>query len=139
MKFGLFLLEHMVSEWHLFYIDYHKLKKLLKAFKKLFRKKLSPKGIKESFTFTNESFLQKDLKAQRKESLLNNKEKQAERDNSKFLISFPQQKITFYRQLCIELYKVDFFFKRNINFYENKLKKIDKHLSSISKYEGLNY
>ena len=26
MKFGLFLLEHMVSEWNLFYIDYHKIK-----------------------------------------------------------------------------------------------------------------
>ena len=37
------------------------------------------------------------------------------------------------------MYKVDFFFKRNINFYENKLKKIDKHLSAISKYESLNY
>ena len=105
MKFGLFLLEHMVSEWNLFYIDYHKLKKLLKAFKKIFRKKTSPKGARESFTLISESFLKKDSKAQGKESLLNIKEKQNERDNSKFLISFPQQKITFYHQLCIELYK----------------------------------
>ena len=139
MKFGQFLLENMVSEWHSFYIDYHKLKKLLKTFKKNFRKKLTSKEAKESFTFLSESFKnKKDPKISRQTSL-NIKEKQIERQTSKFLISFPQKKIIFYRQLCIELYKVEFFFNRNIDFYRNKLKKIEKHLSAISKYESLNY
>ena len=139
MKFGQFLLENMVSEWHSFYIDYHKLKKLLKTFKKNFRKKLTSKEAKEPFTFLSESFKnKKDPKISRQTSL-NIKEKQIERQTSKFLISFPQKKIIFYRQLCIELYKVEFFFNRNIDFYRNKLKKIEKHLSAISKYESLNY
>ena len=139
MKFGLFLLEHMVSEWHLFYIDYHKLKKLLKVFKKYFRKKNDPKGIRESFSLRVESFLKGESKNQGRDSLLTSKEKQNDRENSKFIIAYPKNKITFFRQVCIELYKVDFFFKNNINIYGNKLKRIDKHLSAISKYESLNY
>ena len=139
MKFGQFLLEHMVSEWHLFYINYQKLKKLLKTFKKNFRKKTVPKGPRESFNYISESFKKKkDVPSSRRESFINVKEKN-ERENSKFLISFPQKKITFYRQVCIELYKVDFFFRRNINIYENKLKQIEKHLSAINKYETLSY
>ena len=139
MKFGQFLLEHMVSEWNLFYINYQQLKKLIKTFKKNFKKKISPKG-RESFVLVNESFNNKrDTKTQARESFVNSKEKPNDRENSKFIISFPQKKITFYRQLCIELYKVDFFFRRNISFYENKLKKIEKHLSALSKYETLSY
>ena len=139
MKFGQFLLENMISEWHSFYIDYHKLKKLLKTFKKNFRKKINPKEAKESFTFLSESFKNKNEQKVSRQISINIKEKQIERQNTKFLISFPQKKIIFYRQLCIELYKVEFFFKKNINFYGNKLKKIEKHLSAISKYESLNY
>ena len=36
MKFGQFLLENMLSEWSQFYINYQKLKKLLKTLKKKF-------------------------------------------------------------------------------------------------------
>ena len=43
MKFGLYLLENMVSEWHSFYMNYHKLKKLLKVFKKKLEKNISKK------------------------------------------------------------------------------------------------
>ena len=62
-----------------------------------------------------------------------------DRENSKFQVSFISKKITFYRQLCIELYKVKFFFERNMSFYKNKILKIEKHLSVISKYENLAY
>ena len=139
MRFGQFLLENMISEWKLFYIDYHKLKKLLKTFKKNFLY-ITHKNIKES-KLTNKSFILKNDKDQksskgpkRQESVFN-----PDRDNSKFQLSLISKKITFYRQLCIELYKVKFFFDRNMNFYKNKLHKIEKHLSVISKYEKLSY
>ena len=136
MKFGLYLLNNMVSEWHLFYINYHKLKKLLKAFKKNFQY-ITHKTIKES-KLTNKSFQMKELR----ESLIESKSRQESifaPENPKFQISLIKKKITFYRQLCIELYKVHFFFEKNTNFYENKLKKIEKHLKLISKFEKLNY
>ena len=137
MKFGLFLLENMVSEWRKFYIDYHLLKKLLKAFKKNFRKNTTLK-LRESSKLS-ESFINKlDLKAKGKESFIKGKEKLNERDNSKF-ISFPQQKITFYRQVIIELQKVNFFLTFNIKFYNNRLKTIERHLAAISKYSNLKY
>ena len=47
MRFGQFLLDNMVSEWRLFYINYQKLKKLLKTFKKNFRYK-THKTLKEN-------------------------------------------------------------------------------------------
>ena len=127
MKFGLFLLENMVSEWRLFYIDYQKLKRLLKAFKKNFRKKTAPKR-EVSFAVSKNP----------RESFLSTKDKQGDKETIKF-ISFAQQKITFYRQVCIELYKVEFFLKGKLNFYKNKLKTIEKHLSAINKYDGLKY
>ena len=113
MKFGLFLLENMVSEWHSFYINYHKLKKFLKTFKKNFRKAASPKNARDSFGFQ---------KSPGKESFITIKEKPSEKENTKPQISFTQLKIKFYRQVVIELYKVDYFFKKNLMFYENKLK-----------------
>ena len=132
MKFGQFLLENMVPEWHLFYIDYRKLKKLLKFFEKNFRK------IRESSAIIGDNFYIKKARSSQisQASLLNIKEKQ---ENPKYTISLTQQKLTFYRQVYIELSKVDFFFKRNINYYKKKLKKIEKHLSEISKYKSLNY
>ena len=132
MKFGLYLLENMVSEWHSFYMNYHKLKKLLKVFKKNW-KKTSPKNEKESFIFQ---------KSHGKESFLTIKEKPSEKEakeTGKNQISFTQLKIKFYSQLCYELSKVNFFFNKNIEFYETKLKKIEKHLSALSKYDSLNY
>jgi hypothetical protein len=122
----------MVPEWHLFYIDYRKLKKLLKFFEKNFRK------IRESSAIIGENFYIKKARSSQisQASLLNIKEKQ---ENPKYTISLTQQKLTFYRQVYIELSKVDFFFKRNINYYKKKLKKIEKHLSEISKYKSLNY
>jgi hypothetical protein len=122
----------MVPEWHLFYIDYRKLKKLLKFFEKNFRK------IRESSAIIGENFYIKKARSSQisQASLLNIKEKQ---ENQKYTISLTQQKLTFYRQVYIELSKVDFFFKRNINYYKKKLKKIEKHLSEISKYKSLNY
>ena len=131
MKFGLYLLNNMVSEWHLFYINYHKLKKLLKAFKKNFQY-ITHKTIKES-KLTNKSFQMKELR----ESLIESKSRQESifaPENPKFQISLIKKKITFYRQLCIELYKVHFFFEKNTNYYQNKIKKIEKHLKIISKY-----
>ena len=136
MKFGLYLLNNMVSEWHLFYINYHKLKKLLKAFKKNFQY-ITHKTIKES-KLTNKSFQMKELR----ESLIESKSRQESiltPENPKFQISLIKKTITFYRQLCIELYKVHFFFEKNTNYYKNKLKKIEKHLKLISKFENLNY
>ena len=134
MKFGQFLLENMVSEWRLFYIDYHKLKKLLKTFKKNFLY-ITHKTIKDS-KLTNKSFSlkQSDKNFKRQDSL-----NIPDRENTKFQISLISKKITFYRQLCIELYKVKFFYDRNMTFYKNKLRKIEKHLSVISKYENLSY
>ena len=134
MKFGQFLLENMVSEWRLFYIDYHKLKKLLKTFKKNFLY-ITHKTIKDS-KLTNKSFSlkQSDKNFKRQDSL-----NIPDRENTKFQISLISKKITFYRQLCIELYKVKFFYDRNMTFYKNKLRKIEKHLSFISKYENLSY
>ena len=122
----------MVPEWHLFYIDYRKLKKLLKFFEKNFRR------IRESSAIIGENFYIKKARSSQisQASLLNIKEKQ---ENPKYTISLTQQKLTFYRQVYIELSKVDFFFKRNINYYKKKLKKIEKHLSEISKYKSLNY
>ena len=130
MKFGLFLLENMVSEWHSFYINYQKLKKLLKTLKKNFRKANSSKNVKDSFNLQ---------KSPGRESFITIKEKANEKDNTKSQISFTQLKIKFYRQVVIELYKVDFFFKKNLAFYGNKLKNIEKHLSALNKYESLNY
>ena len=135
MRFGQFLLENMVSEWKLFYIDYHKLKKLLKTFKKNFLY-ITHKTIKDS-KLTNKSFKLKEMKSdkiKRQDSIFIN-----DRNNSKFQISLRKKKITFYRQLCIELYKVKFFYDRNMSYYKNKLNKIEKHLSIISKYENLSY
>ena len=135
MKFGQYLLDNMVSEWRLFYINYHKLKKLLKTFKKNFRY-ITHKNIKDN-KLTNKSFKIKELK----ESFLE-KSKQDSiffPDNPKFEMSLIKKKITFYRQLCIELYKVHFFYEKNLQFYKNKLQKIEKHLSVISKYEKLQY
>ena len=109
MKFGLYLLNNMVSEWRKFYINYHKLKKLLKAFKKNFLY-ITHKSIKES-KLTNKSFQMKEFRESfietksRKESILIP-------ENPKFQISLNKKKITFYRQLCIELYKVNFFLKK---------------------------
>ena len=138
MRFGQFLLENMVSEWKLFYIDYHKLKKLLKTLKKNFLY-ITHKTIKES-KLTNKSFT---LNEKEQKSSTNFKRQDSnyipDRDNSRFQLSLISKKITFYRQLCIELYKVKFFYDRNIIFYQNKLKKIEKHLSAISKYEKLSY
>ena len=138
MRFGQFLLENMVSEWKLFYIDYHKLKKLLKTLKKNFLY-ITHKTIKES-KLTNKSFT---LNEKEQKSSTNFKRQDSnyipDRDNSRFQLSLISKKITFYRQLCIELYKVKFFYDRNIIFYKNKLKKIEKHLSAISKYEKLSY
>ena len=136
MKFGQYLLDNMVSEWRLFYINYHKLKKLLKTFKKNFRY-ITHKTIKEN-KLTNKSFQIKELR----ESLIESKSRQDSilvPENPKFQISLIKKKITFYRQLCIELYKVNFFFEKNMNFYKNKLQKIEKHLSVVSKFENLNY
>ena len=134
MKFGQFLLENMVSEWRLFYIDYHKLKKLLKTFKRNFLY-ITHKKIKES-RLTNKSFNFKygDKSSNRLDSIFI-----PDRENSKVQVSLIAKKITFYRQLCIELYKVKFFFDRNMSYYKNKLHKIEKHLSTISKYETLSY
>ena len=134
MKFGQFLLENMVSEWRLFYIDYHKLKKLLKTFKRNFLY-ITHKKIKES-RLTNKSFNLKygDKSSNRLDSIFI-----PDRENSKVQVSLIAKKITFYRQLCIELYKVKFFFDRNMSYYKNKLHKIEKHLSTISKYETLSY
>ena len=96
MKFGQFLLENMVSEWRLFYIDYHKLKKLLKSFKKHFLYN-THKSIKES-KLTNKSFSLKDQKhnqvIRRQDSIFR---------PDKFQLTIVTKKITFYRQLCIEL------------------------------------
>ena len=125
MKFGQYLLENMVSEWRLFYINYHKLKKLLKAFKKNFQY-ITHKTIKEN-KLTNKSFKLKELR----ESFLENKSRHDSilvPENPKFQLTLIKKKITFYRQLCIELYKVRFFFERNMTFYKNKLQKIEKHL-----------
>ena len=135
MRFGQYLLENMVSEWRLFYINYHKLKKLLKTLKKNFRY-ITHKTIKEN-KLTDKSFKIKELKESileksRHDSILNP-------DNPKFEMSLINKQITFYRQLCIELYKVKFFYEKNLNFYKNKLQKIEKHLSIISKYEKLQY
>jgi len=135
MRFGQFLLENMVSEWRLFYIDYRKLKKLLKAFKKNFLY-ITHKIIKES-KLTDRSF-----------SLKNKKNNKTIKRQDSFIItdnnpngqmSLINKKIRFYRQLCIELYKVNFFYEKNMNFYRSKLQKIDKHLSYISNYENLSY
>ena len=138
MKFGQFLLENMVYEWKLFYIDYHKLKKLLKTLKKNFLY-ITHKTIKEN-KLTKKSF---SLNEKEQKSSKNFKRQDSnntpDRDNSKFQLSLISKKITFYRQLCIELYKVKFFYDRNLIFYKNKLKKIEKHLSAISKYEKLSY
>ena len=137
MKFGQFLLENMVSEWRLFYINYQKLKKLLKTFKKNFLYK-THKALKEN-KLTNKSFKIKDPK----ESFIDNNKSRQDSiflfENPKNQFTLHKKKITFYRQLCIELYKVSFFFEKNMNFYKNKLQKIEKHLSVISKYEKLNY
>ena len=112
MRFGQFLLENMVSEWRLFYIDYHKLKKLLKTFKRNFLYN-THKLIKES-KLTNKSFFFFNKKANK-----NNKRQDSilisDRDNSIIQISIIIKKITFYRQLCIELYKVKFFYDKNMN------------------------
>ena len=132
MKFGQFLLENMVSEWRLFYIDYHKLKKLLKSFKKHFLYN-THKSIKES-KLTNKSF---SLKDQNQNQAIRRQDSIFKPD--KFQLTIVTKKITFYRQLCIELYKVKFFYDRNMNYYKNKLLKIEKHLSVISKYENLSY
>ena len=138
MRFGQFLLENMVSEWRLFYIDYHKLKKLLKTFKKNFLY-ITHKTIKDS-KLTNKSFILKDKitdkSLKRHDSILF---PEKDRDNSKIQISIVNKKITFYRQLCIELYKVSFFYSKNMSFYKSKLRKIDRHLSVISKHESLSY
>ena len=108
MRFGQFLLENMVSEWRLFYIDYRKLKKLLKTFKKNFLY-ITHKTIKES-KLTNKSFTLKekltDKSIRRQDSIIYTEK---DRDNSKIQMSLVNKKITFYRQLCIELYKVYFF------------------------------
>ena len=137
MRFGQFLLDNMVSEWRLFYINYQKLKKLLKTFKKNFRYK-THKILKDN-KLTNKSFKIKDLK----ESFLDNNKSRQDSifipENPKSQFTLYKKKITFYRQLCIELYKVSFFFEKNMNFYKNKLQKIEKHLSVISKYENLSY
>ena len=133
MKFGQYLLDNMVSEWRLFYINYHKLKKLLKTFKKNFRY-ITHKAIKDN-KLTNKSFKIKELK----ESFLSRQDSIFFPDNPKFEMSLIKKKITFYRQLCIELYKVHFFYEKNLQFYKNKLQKIEKHLSVISKYEKLQY
>ena len=136
MKFGQFLLENMVSEWRLFYINYQKLKKLLKTFKKNFRSHTHI-TIKDS-KLTNQSFKLKDHNKNP-----NNKRPDSfliqDKEYFKFQVSLIAKKITFYRQLCIELYKVNFFYNRNMNFYKNKIHKIEKHLSVISKYENLKY
>ena len=132
MKFGQFLLENMVSEWRLFYIDYHKLKKLLKSFKKHFLYS-THKSIKES-KLTNKSF---SLKDQNNNQIIKRTDSIFTPD--KFQLTIVTKKITFYRQLCMELYKVKFFYDRNMNYYKNKLRKIEKHLSVISKYENLSY
>ena len=126
MKFGQFLLENMVSEWRLFYINYQKLKKLLKTFKKNFLYK-THKALKEN-KLTNKSFKIKDPK----ESFIDNNKSRQDSiflfENPKNQFTLHKKKITFYRQLCIELYKVSFFFEKNMNFYKNKLQKIEKHL-----------
>ena len=131
MRFGQFLLENMVSEWRLFYLDYHKLKKLLKSFKKMFLYQ-THKTIKDS-KLTNKSFsLHKnsDTKLKRQDSIFT---------PDKYQVSLITKKITFYRQLCIELYKVKYFFEGKMNNYKKKFNKIEKHLSMISKYENLSY
>ena len=136
MKFGQYLLDNMVSEWRLFYINYHKLKKLLKTFKKNFQY-ITHKTIKEN-KLTNKSFKMKEFK----ESFIEAKSRQDSilvPENPIFQLTLIKKKITFYRQLCIELYKVHFFFERNMTFYKNKLQKIEKNLSVISKFEKLNY
>ena len=136
MKFGLLLLNNMVSEWRSFYINYHKLKGLLKTFKKKF-KYITHKTIKES-KLTNKSFQLKELR----ESFVDNKSHKDSfiiQENSTIQISLIMKQKTFYRQLCIELYKVNFFFEKNMNFYKNKLQKIEQHLSLITKFEELKY
>ena len=136
MRFGQLLLDNMVSEWRLFYIDYHKLKKLLKTFKRNFLY-ITHKTIKDS-KLTNKSFILKgqnsDKNSKRQDSIFI-----FDKDNSKIQVALIVKKKTFYRQLCIELYKVKFFFDKNINFYKNKFRVIEKHLTAISKYENLSY
>ena len=134
MKFGQFLLENMLSEWSQFYINYQKLKKLLKTLKKNFlyvtHKKIKEKKLtKKSFTLRETSFVENQ---KRKESVFIP-------GDPKSQLSLISKEIKFYRQLCVELHKVNFFFKHNIPIYQNKLKKIEKHLSVIIKYDYLKH
>ena len=136
MKFGQYLLDNMVSEWRRFYINYQKLKRLLKTFKKNFRY-ITQKTMKEN-KLSNKSLKIKDTR----DSILEAKSRHDSillQENQKIKKSLIEKKITFYRHLCIELCKVKFFFDNNISFYKNKLQKIEKHLSVISKYEDLKY
>ena len=134
MKFGQFLLENMLSEWSQFYINYQKLKKLLKTLKKNFlyytHKKIKEKKLtNKSFKLRDNSFVDKP----------NRQETIFIPGDFKSQLSLISKSIKFYRQLCLELHKVNFFFEHNILIYKNKLKKIDKYLSIVSKYDYLKH
>ena len=137
MKFGQFLLDNMLSEWSFFYIDYQKLKKLLKTFKKNFllmtHKTMREGGLAAKSFIYNESFKEKDKDKSRQDSLLIPEVPQKEKSN---LIN---NKLIFYRKLIREIYKANFFFQNNFEFYQKKIKGIGKHLSLITKYQKLKY
>ena len=134
MKFGQLLLENIISEWSQFYINYHKLKKLLKTLKKNFLY-VTHKTIQEK-KLTTKSFKLQDISAKKNEQ---RKESFFIPGDPKFQSSLIEKEIKFYRQLCVELHKVNFFYEKNINIYKNKLKIIDKHLTLITKYDYLAY
>ena len=134
MKFGQFLLDNMLSEWSQFYINYQKLKKLLKTLKKNFLY-ITHKMIKGN-KLTNKSFKFRD------NSFIDNQKRQDTffiPGDPKSQLSLTLKEIKFYRQLCVELHKVNFFFEKNMTIYKNKMKKIDRDLTLISKYDFLKY
>ena len=104
MKFGQTLLENMLSEWSQFYINYKKLKKILKILKKNFLY-FTHKTIKEN-KLTDKSFKYSD------NNILNPLKIQESMfipGDPKFQLSLLKKRIKFYRQLCVELHKVNFF------------------------------
>ena len=134
MKFGQTLLENMLSEWSQFYINYKKLKKILKILKKNFLY-FTHKTIKEN-KLTDKSFKYSD------NNILNPLKIQESMfipGDPKFQLSLLKKRIKFYRQLCVELHKVNFFYEKKLNYYKHQKEKIENDLDLICKFDFLNY
>ena len=123
MKFGLYLEQNQITEWKEFYINYKKLKSLLKVFKNKYKNRQQKKNKKKSL---NKSVL---IDQSSIISLLN------------FQLLNPQEEKNllekFGTQLLLELKKVSYFLYEKIEVSYNKLLEIKEQLEYLESNKNL--